>query len=120
MITGDGRVAAYIAAAEASRRPALEAIRDLCRTHLTGITETLRYGMPGYVRDVVVEVGFASQKRYISLYILRTDVLDAHRAALTGLNLGTACVRYGRPDQLDASVVRDMLVMTAGSRGPVC
>jgi hypothetical protein len=112
VITGDDRVAAYIAATAATRRPALEAIRDLCRTHLTG--------MPGYVRDDVVEVGFADQKRYISLYILRTDVLAAHRAALAGLSLGKGCVRYGRPDQLDASVVRDMLVMTAGSRGPVC
>ena len=120
MITGDDRVAAYIAATAATRRPALEAIRDLCRTHLTGFTETLRYGMPGYVRDDVVADGFADQKRYISLYILRTDVLAAHRAALAGLSLGKGCVRYGHPDQLDASVVRDMLVMTAGSRGPVC
>jgi uncharacterized protein YdhG (YjbR/CyaY superfamily) len=85
VITGDDRVAACIAAAVATRRPALEAIRDLCRTHLTGFTETLRYGMPGYVRDVAAAVGFPDQKRYISLHILRTDVLDAHRAALTGL-----------------------------------
>ncbi len=120
MNTGDARVEAYIEAATASRRPALATIRELCRTHLTGFTETLRYGMPGYVRDDVVEVGFASQKQYISLYILRTDVLDAHRAMLAGLSLGKGCVRYRRPEQLDVSVVRDMLAMTASSRGRVC
>ncbi len=120
MITGDDRVAAYIATAAVDRRPMLETIRELCRTQLTGFTETMRYGMPAYVRDEPCEVAFANQQQYVSLYILRTVVLDAHRDALAGLSLGKGCVRYRRPDQLDVSVVRDMLAMTAASIGPIC
>jgi hypothetical protein len=40
------------------------------------------YGGPCYSRNGVVEAGFASQKRFIGLYILRLDVLNAHRAML--------------------------------------
>lgn len=48
----------------------------------------MAYGMPGYRRDSVIEVGFASQKQYISLYMLKQSVLDAHRAELAGLSVG--------------------------------
>jgi len=118
VITGDDRVAAYIAAAHADWRPVLETIRSPCGPTLTGPTETVRYGMPSYVRDGAVEVAFADQKQYVSLYILREDVLDAHRAALVGLSVGKGCVRYRRPDQLSASVLQDMLAMTVVSSDP--
>jgi len=80
----------------------------------------MRYGMPAYVRDGAAEVGFADQKRYVSLYILRTDVMHAHRDALAGLSVGKRCVRYRRPDEIDPAVVGGMLAMTSGSHGPVC
>ena len=37
--------------------------------------------------DGEVEVAFASQKSYISFYILKQEVLDKHRSALAGINL---------------------------------
>ena len=80
----------------------------------------MRYGMPGYSRDGEVEVGWASQARYLSLYITRTDVLDAHRDRLTGLDVGKGCVRYRNPSDVDLGVVDAMLTATAATRGPVC
>jgi uncharacterized protein YdhG (YjbR/CyaY superfamily) len=68
----------------------------------------------------VVEVAFASQKNYISLYILRTDVVATHRDRLTGLDVGKSCIRFRKPDQLDDEVVRSMLRGTAAAAGPVC
>jgi len=55
-----------------SRRPPKNAaprsrlLRDLCREELRGFEEAMRNGMPGYLRDGVVEIGFASQKATIS------------------------------------------------------
>ena len=120
MIAPDERVTAYVAAAAPPRRPMLEMLRTLCRGALPGFTEDLRYGLPSYVRDGEVEVGFANHKRYVSLYILRSDVMRAHRDALAGLSPGKGCVRYRRADQIDATLVGGMLARTATSRGPVC
>jgi len=44
----------------------------------------------------IAEIAWASQKRYISLYVLRADVLDAHRGQLAGLDVGKGCIRYRR------------------------
>lgn len=113
-------VDAYIAEAPAPRRQALVALRDLCRQLLTGFEESMAYGMPGYARDGVVEVGFASQKNYISLYILRQDALETQRPFLTGLSVGKGCIRYSRPDKIDFAVVEKLLVATRDSTGEVC
>jgi uncharacterized protein YdhG (YjbR/CyaY superfamily) len=80
----------------------------------------MTYGMPTYSRDGTAEVAWASQKQYISLYVMRTDVLNAHREHLPGLNIGKGCIRYRRPAAVDLTVVQSMLTATAASRGPVC
>ena len=41
----------------------------------------MEYGGPCYSRNGEVEVGFASQKNFIGLYLLRVDVINAHRDA---------------------------------------
>lgn len=71
-------VPAYLKEVPAERRAALKKLRDLCRATLTGFDESMLYGGPCYSRNGVVEVGFASQKHFIGLYILRTDVMNAH------------------------------------------
>jgi uncharacterized protein YdhG (YjbR/CyaY superfamily) len=110
----------YVAEAPAERRNALELLRRLCREELSGFDEEMAYGMPAYLRDGVVEVGFASQKAYISLYILRQDALDAGAERLAGLSLGKGCVRFARPEQVDPAVVRELLKAAATDSGPLC
>ena len=115
----------YLETAEPARRAMLEQLRAACRLRLVGFAEVMRYGMPGYERDGAVEVGFASQRQYLSLYVTRTDVIDAFRpelrAALPSKGaIGKGCIRYRRPDQLDLELVGRMLDATAASRGPVC
>ena len=67
-------------------------------------------------------MGFASQKHFIALYILRTDVMRSHRYLLNipGVTLGKGCIRYSRPEKIDFSVVERMLKATAESEGEVC
>ena len=104
----------------ADRLPALQQLRRLCRKHLRGFEESMVYGLPGYSRAGIVEVGFASQKNNIALYILRQDVLDAHRAEFAPSTVGKGCIRYRNPDRIDFRVVQKMLNATRKATGPVC
>jgi uncharacterized protein YdhG (YjbR/CyaY superfamily) len=110
----------YLTEVPADRLSALREIRRLCRLHLTGFEESMAYGMAGYSRDGVVEVAFASQKNNIALYILRTDVLEPHRASFPASAIGKGCIRYRNPNRIDFDRVEAMLIATANSRGPVC
>jgi uncharacterized protein YdhG (YjbR/CyaY superfamily) len=113
-------VDAYLAEVPADRRPALQEIRRLCREHLRGFEEQMAYGLPGYARNGVVEVGFASQKNNLALYILRKNVLDAHRHRFPASAIGKGCIRYRNPDRIDFAVVATLLKETCADTGPVC
>jgi hypothetical protein len=47
-----------------------------------------RLRKPSYARHEKIEVDFGKQARYLSLYILKQPVLDAHRPEPAGLSLG--------------------------------
>lgn len=115
-------VATYTQEAPVERQAALTRLRDLCRATLTGFEECMEYGGPSYRRNGEVEVGFASQKHFIGLYILRTDVMNAHRHLLNvkGISVGKGAIRYSKPEQIDFAVVESMLRETVESTGPVC
>ncbi len=113
-------VDSYLAGVPDGRRAVLTELRDACRGLLAGFAESMSYGMPAYSRDGITEVAWASQKRYISLYVMRTDILDAHRGQLAGLDVGKGCIRYRSPAAVDFTAVHSMLTAVAASRGPVC
>jgi hypothetical protein len=54
------------------------------------------------------------------LYVMRGDVLDAHRERLAGLDAGQGCIRYRSPAAVDFTVIRSMLAAVAASHGRVC
>lgn len=115
-------VSAYLAQVPADRRAALTRLRKLCRAILTGYDETMRYGNPAYSRGGEVEVGFASQKHFIGLYILKNEVMDAHRHLLTGrgISVGKGCIRYSKPAQIDFEIVEQLLTATRDATGVIC
>ena len=113
-------VATYINQAPEARRAALQRIRDLCRDLLNGYEEGIEYKMPVYKRNGVAEVAFASQKNYISLYVMKADVVDEHRAALAGCSIGKGCIRFTRPDRINFDVVASLLRRTAESNSAAC
>lgn len=115
-------VTAYLKEVPAERKAALKQLRDLCRTILTDFEETMDYGGPSYKRNGEVEVGFASQKHFIGVYILRTDVMNAYKHLLTGkgVSFGKGCIRYSKPERIDFGLVEKMLCATQESIGPVC
>lgn len=66
--------------------------------------------------------GFASQKNFIRLYILRTDVMKAHRDLLKvkPVSLGKGCIRYSKPEKIDFKVVKLIVKATFESTGVIC
>jgi uncharacterized protein YdhG (YjbR/CyaY superfamily) len=113
-------VDAYLVEVPESRRPTLEALRDLCRKCLVGYDEGIAYGMPTYSRGGKPEVAFASQKNYISLYVMKSDVVDAHRDELAAASIGKSCIRFNKPEKLDLAVVEKLLVATRDSAEAAC
>lgn len=115
-------ITAYLEEVSEARRPVLEQLRRLCCDILKGFDESMCYGMACYIRNGEAEVAFASQKQYISLYILRTDVMQAHRALLQGkgISVGKGCIRYSSPGAIDFAVVAQILQATQSSQGLVC
>jgi uncharacterized protein YdhG (YjbR/CyaY superfamily) len=115
-------VTAYLKDVPPERKAALKKLRALCRATLTGFEETMEYGEPCYKRDGVVEVGIASQKNFIGLYILRTDVMNAHKHLLKGkgVSAGKGAIRYSQSEKIDFTVIESMLRATLESRGEVC
>ncbi len=115
-------VSEYLEEVPAERKPALIQLRQLCRTTLTDFEESMQYGGPCYARNGEIEVGFASQKHFIGLYFIRTDVLAAHRDLLKvkGVSLGKSCIRYSRPERIDFAVVELLLKAIQELTGPVC
>ena len=115
-------VSDYLDEVPVERKAALTQLRALCLTVLTGFEESMNYGNPCYLRNGAAEVGFASQKHFIGLYILRTDVMNAHRDLLNvkGVSLGKGCIRYSKAEKIDFGVVERMLKATRESTGPIC
>lgn len=115
-------ISAYLEEVPLERKAALMELRKHCLAVLKGFEESMTYGLPGYSRNGVVEVGFASQKHFIALYILRTDVMNSHRDMLKGkgISVGKGCIRYSKPEKIDFKVVQSMLQATFKSTGDVC
>ncbi len=107
----------YLAEVPVDRREALTRLRELCVAELPGFTEKMAYGMPSYFRKDAGEISFASQKQYISFYLLRTDVREAFAARLADQDMGKGCLRFRGPDRIDFDLVRDLLRATATEPG---
>lgn len=110
----------YLAEVPEERRAALTRLRELCRAELPGFAEVMAYGMPVYERDGVGEIAFASQKQYISFYLLRGDVREAFAEQLVGQDMGKGCLRFRKPEKIDFVLLRDLLRATAAGPGQVC
>ena len=108
----------YLETVPPERLAALSEIRQLCLQILSGYEESMAYGGPAYSKGGTIEVGFISQKHYISLYVLNKEVLDKYRHRLK--DAGKGCIRYRKPEQIDFEIVKKLLEETARSDAAIC
>ena len=109
-------VDAYIEKLEPRRRDALAQLRLLIVTTVPDAIETMRYKMPTYEYGNGVLCAFASQKQYMSLY-MEVAVVEEHKAALPGLNIGKSCIRFTSLEKLPLGEVQVMLNETVENLG---
>jgi len=120
MTTAATTVTSYIEEQPKTWQPSLKKLRTLCRRELRGYSECIAYRMPAYARNGQMEIGFGKQARYLSFYVLKQAVLDAHRKELVGLSVGKGCIRFRTPDQIDWDLVRELITETAASQAGIC
>jgi uncharacterized protein YdhG (YjbR/CyaY superfamily) len=115
-------VTSYLQQVPKERQETLTKLRQLCLEVLESYQESMDYGMPCYKKNSIAEVGFASQKHFIALYILKKDVLDAHRDSLKvkGVSLGKGCIRYSKAEKIDFNLVKQLLEKTSASSSEIC
>lgn len=110
----------YLEKVPERRKKALIKLRELCLELLPGYEEDLAYNMPVYKKDFDAEVGFASQKNYISFYCAIHQVMLANAEILKNLNHGKGCIRFSNPDKIDFEIIRKLLTDTANSTQKPC
>lgn len=116
----------YLAELEPARRQDVSQLRDLARANLPkGLEEVMNFGMiiyqvpasivsETYNGEPLVFAGIASQKQYISLYLMSIYAWEAAReefeaeylASGMKMNIGKACIRFKSLDKLPIEVIQ--------------
>ena len=121
----------YIAALDEPRRTDVAALDALIREHAPGLEPVVAGKMLGYgpfhyryasgrEGDTTL-LGLASQKRYISLYVLCANggryLAESYAERLPKASVGKSCVRFARLSDVDSAVLAE-LVTEAARLGP--
>ena len=121
----------YIAALAEPRRTDVAALDALIREHAPGLEPVVAGKMLGYgpfhyryasgrEGDTTL-LGLASQKRYISLYVLCANggryLAESYAERLPKASVGKSCVRFARLSDVDPPVLAE-LVTEAARLGP--
>ncbi len=129
MRSGAATVAEYLDGLPEGRRAQVAAVRELVRANLpAGYVEAMRWGMitwevpmavsgPTYNGKPLMYVALGSQKRHIALYLcglyciegLEPGLRAAYAAAGRKLDLGKACLRFGRAAEMEAEAVAPVI-----------
>lgn len=113
----------YINGLPEDRRKAVEAVRDVILRNLPkGYEEGIQYGMIGYFVPLerypetyngqpLAYVGLASQKNYMSLYLMgvygdaESEFRERFKATGKKLDMGKSCLRFRQLDDLPLDVI---------------
>jgi hypothetical protein len=115
--------AEYIAALEEPRRADIQALHEMIRQEAPQLEPHIASGMLAYgryhyrgksgVEGEWFHIGLASNKRYISLYVMATDangyVADTFRERLPKADIGRSCVRFKRLSDVEESALKDLI-----------
>jgi hypothetical protein len=115
----------YIDRLDEPRRTHIRQLHDLIRKTAPGLEPHVASGMLAYGRyhyrsksgseGEWFHIGLASNKRYISLYVMATDpgggryLAETYKDRLPDADIGKSCVRFKRPSDLDERVVAQLI-----------
>lgn len=116
-------VQTYLESLPSDRRTAIESVRNVILKHLPkGYKEGMEYGMISYYipleqfpdtynKQPLCYAGLASQKNYISLYLMsvygeeETSFREAYLRTGKKLNMGKSCIRFKKVEELALDLV---------------
>ncbi len=99
----------YMLSLEENRRQALSIVRQLILENAPNAKELMNYGMPAYELNGML-CAFASQKNYMSLYMLNTPVLEKYKAKLGKLSVGKGCIRFKKIEDLPLDIIKEVII----------
>jgi hypothetical protein len=114
---------AYLDALDEPRRSDVRALHELIRAEAPGLGPHLQSGMLAYGRYTYryasgrtgewFPIGLASQKRYISLYVMAADgehyLAESFRERLPKADIGRGCVRFKRLADVDRNALAELI-----------
>ena len=110
-------VDAYLDALDDRRKVALQQLRRIILETVPDAQESIQYNMSAYAYHGML-CAFASQKHYMSFYVLDGAIVDQHRDLLKGLSVGKGCIRFRSIDALPETTVRTLLQAVAAANEP--
>ena len=113
-------VAEYMLEVPAERQVAMRKLRTLFLSELKGYTEKMEYGGPCYAMNGNIEAGFASQKNFIGVYILKQSAFNKHIDELKNATHGKGVIRFPKPEKIDFNVIQKMLKATYEIPDVIC
>jgi hypothetical protein len=114
----------YIDRLDEPRRSHIRALDALIRKLAPTLEPHLASGMLAYgpyqyrsksSSGTWFRMGLASQKRYISLYVMAEDLVtggylaESYRDRLPKADIGKSCVRFKRPEDLDQATLEQLI-----------
>jgi uncharacterized protein YdhG (YjbR/CyaY superfamily) len=123
----------YLAELPADRRGAIMKVRTVILNNIPeGFKETMQYGMISYVipierypntynRQPLAIVALASQKNYMSFYLMsiygdekkRAWFKKEHKKSGKKLNMGKSCVRFKKVEDLPLDLIAEAVARTS-------
>ena len=128
-----GTVEEYLGKLSAERREAVAAVREVALANLPdGYVEAMNWGMISwevpltrypntYNKQPLMYAALASQKNYMSLYLMcvyadeddRARFEERFRASGKRLNMGKSCVRFRRVEDLPLDLIGEVIASTS-------
>jgi len=122
----------YLAEMQLDRRETVVVVRKVVLDHLpAGYMETMQHGMIGYVipletypitynRQPLVYAALASQKNYVSLYLMNIYgddeatqwFTEGYKASGKKLDMGKSCVRFRKLEDIPLGLIGEAIART--------
>jgi uncharacterized protein YdhG (YjbR/CyaY superfamily) len=104
---------AYLAAIAPERRPHVEMLRALVKKAVPKATEGIVWGMLGFAYEGRPFAAIASQKNYLSLYLMdiytQPELRKKHEKALGNLKMGKSCINFSSARELPLETIKAIL-----------
>lgn len=110
----------YFLEIPAERLTAMKKLRKLFLKELKDYEEKMAYGGPCYAKNNIIEAGFASQKHYIGVYVLKQGVFKQFVDEFKGVTSGKGVIRFNKPDNIDFKTVQKLLKASYESSEIIC